>query len=466
MPARGLAARGSLQGTLAGILHERMTSTRLADALQAAEEEASPGSEAAAQVREARREVDLASKLPADLTRALAEATTRGHQSWVAARAASDASLFEADLTEILQLCREEAACLAGPGAEPYDALLDKFEPGSTQAELAPLFDSLSSELSPLLRRVQESGRELDESPARGEFPPAAQEAFGRRVAEQIGFDFQAGRLDLAAHPFCSGFDAGDVRITWRFEQDDFRPALFGILHEAGHGLYEQGLRADWQRTPLGAASSLGLHESQSRLWENQVGRSRAFWEWALPVFREHFPRAPRFELDQLYPALHTTKPSLIRVEADQGTYDLHVALRFEIERGLFSGELEVRDLEGAWNERYEAWLGLRPPNVAQGVLQDIHWSMGGFGYFPTYTLGNLMNAQLFVAAKQAIGDLDSQMAAGNFTPLLDWLRENVHRHGRQYSAKQILERASGKPLGSEAFLAERRSSARELYGV
>ncbi len=466
MPSKGGAARGKLQATLAGLRHEKLVSSEMEDALRAAEEGAVDGTPEHAQVREARRAFDRAARIPGELARALAEAATLSHESWVAARKAADFSLFERDLAHMIGLKREEAGLLARGDITPYDALLDQWEPGMTEAKLVPLFAELRDVLAPIVHGVRECGRTIDESPARGDFPAAAQYAFGRSMAEAIGFDFDAGRLDLAPHPFCSGFAPSDVRLTWRFDAGDFRPALFGILHEAGHGLYEQGLPGAWQRTPIGGAVSLGVHESQSRLWENLVGRSRAFWEWALPRFHAHFPGASGVTLDALLPALHTIQPSLIRVEADQGTYDLHIAIRFELERAIFAGELEARDLPDAWDARYGAFLGVRAPSVADGVLQDIHWSMGGFGYFPTYTLGNLINAQLFTAARAALGDLDAMFARGEFAPLLGWLRENVHAHGARYTATELVERATGRPLSAADFLADRAATAASVYGV
>jgi len=466
MPPKGFRARGKLQATLAGARHARLNAPELADAIEAAAEQAPPQSELAAQVREARRAVRRVARVPEKLQRELAEAQTLAHESWRAAREASDFGLFERDLAHLIRLKREEAGLVAGEGGRPYDALLDDFEPGATEEDLVPLFETLRRELTPIVRAVAECGREVDESPARGRFPADAQLAFGRRIAERMGFDFQSGRIDRAAHPFCSGFDPSDVRITWRHQEDDFRPALFGIMHEAGHGLYEQGLPAELQRTPIGEACSLGVHESQSRLWENLVGRSRAFWRFALPLFHEHFPEASGVTVDALWPALHTIKPSLIRVEADQGTYDLHVAVRFEIERRIFSGELEAGDLPAAWDDAYEDLLGVRPRNAAEGVLQDIHWSFGGFGYFPTYTLGNLINAQLFRAAGDELGDLDAMFAAGELHTLLDWLRDKIHRHGSRYPARELVQRATGRPLSPDDFLAQRRETAEAVYGV
>lgn len=466
MPEKGSEARGRVQSTLAGVRHAKLTATELSDALASAAEGVEEGSVEAAQVREARRELDRISKIPESLARDLALAATRAHESWRRARAASDFSLFQPDLEHMVGLKREEARLLAGPDGRPFDALLDQFEPGVTEAELEPLFTELRGRLSSIVRAVTESGKAVDESPARGDFPMEAQRAFGHRVAREMGFDFEAGRLDLAPHPFCSGFAPTDVRITWRYLADDFRSALFGIMHEAGHGLYEQGLPLEWDGTPIGPATSLGIHESQSRLWENLVGRSQAFWSWCLPLFHEYFPGSRDVTVDRLWPALNTVKPSLIRVEADQGTYDLHIAVRFEVERALIGGEVEVRDLPELWDVTYEELLGIRSPDVADGVLQDIHWSFGGFGYFPTYTLGNLINAQLFVAAKDALGDLDAMFARGEFRPLLDWLRDNIHQHASRYPANELVERVTGRALSPDDFLAERARVAEEVYGV
>lgn len=466
MPPRGTAGRGKLRATVAGLRHARLASPELADALAAATEAAEPGSELAAQVREAERLVRRTRRIPERLAREQAEARTEGHVAWVRAREESDFALFRPALERLIALAREEAAALAEDFPNPYDAMLDAFEPGAREAELVPLFARLSERLGPLVRAVAESGVVVDEEPVRGSYPMEAQRAFALEVAARMGFDFEAGRLDRAVHPFCSGFNPGDVRITWRWNVEDFRSGLFGVMHEAGHGLYEQGLPAGWQRTPIGAAVSLGVHESQSRFWENMVGRSRAFWTWALPRFHETFPERRDLDLDRLVPTLRTVRPSLIRVEADEGTYDLHVVVRFEVERRLFAGELGVDDLPAAWDEGYERHLGIRPPDAARGVLQDVHWSFGAFGYFPTYTLGNLIMAQLNRTAREALGDVDAMLAAGELRPLLDWLRENVHRHGSRYPAMELVERATGRQLGAEDWLAVRAAAVEEVYGV
>jgi carboxypeptidase Taq len=320
--------------------------------------------------------------VPADLARAIAEHQSKALASWQQARAANDFASFAPDLERMVALTIEQADAYvaAGVAERRYDALLDGYEPGARESTLAPLLGALRDELAPLVLAVADSGRIIDESVCLGSFPEDAQRAFATEVATAMGYDFAAGRLDASAHSFTTAFNPNDVRITWRWQDDDFRPGLFGVMHEAGHALYEQGLPAAWDATPIGSAVSLGVHESQSRLWENQVGRSRAFWSWALPRFREHFPHHRRFDLDELWPALHTVVPSLIRVEADETTYNLHIVVRFEIERKLFVGDLTVADLPDAWADAYEEMLGIRPSDVANGVLQDIHWSMGAFG--------------------------------------------------------------------------------------
>jgi carboxypeptidase Taq len=464
LPPRGQAGRGKVLATLAGIAHRALTSTELADAVAAAEEAAEPDSVDAAQAREARREMERARRVPEALEKAFAESRSAALVCWQQARKDKDFAAFLPTLERQVGLVRERADALRGEDGTRYDALLEEFEPGARVADLEPLFAHLRAELAPMVQSAADSGREVDESVAHGAFPADAQRGFVREVAAAIGFDFQAGRLDPAAHPFCSGFGAGDVRLTWRWYEDDFRPALFGVMHEAGHGLYEQGMPAAWHRTPLGRDAGLGIHESQSRLWENRVGRSRAFWDWVMPRFRAAYPgHAP--DADALWKALHTCRPSPIRVEADEATYDLHILLRFAIERPLVEGGLEPADLPAAWAEQSAALLGFVPEDDAQGVLQDIHWAMGLFGYFPTYTLGNMYAAQLYEAADRELG-IDALAAAGDFGPLLDWLRVHVHRHGRSRPAAELVEAASGAPPSPEPLLEHLRANVAAVYGV
>jgi len=466
MPRKGGARRARLQATLAGLRHARLVAPELGELVERCGERAEPGSVLAAQVREARRVLGRVTRVPERLARERAQAASEGHEAWNAARQASDFALFRPALERIVALAREVAGILSVPGGHPYDVWLDEYEPGARTVDVAELLGDLAAELVPLVRAAAETGRRPDVAILRGDYPPERQLAFAREVVERFGFDFGRGRIDVAPHPFCSGFGPDDVRLTWRSDPADFRPALFGILHEAGHGLYEQNLPSELARTPVGGACSLGVHESQSRLWENLVGRSLSFWRWALPGLQRAFPAARSIRLEELLPVLNTVEPSLIRVEADQGTYDLHVCLRFELERALFAGELEVADLPQAWNEGSQRILGLAPRNDAEGVLQDIHWSMGAFGYFPTYTLGNLTAAQLFEAARRDLGDLDEAFQKGEFQPLATWLRERVHRHGSLFPAAELIARATGAPLSSAAYLARRRADVARTYGV
>lgn len=468
MPAQGVEGHSRVAATLAGLKHAKVTAPELLDALDGCAEVAQEGSLLASQVRCARLDVDRAVKVPEALVRELAQAASQGIAAWQEARAQADFSLFEKPLRRLVELRRQEAAAIDSDAAA-YDVLIQGFEPDSSEAELAPLFASLRRELGPLVQAVQESGLEVDEGVAEGSFPLAAQEDFGRFLSVAIGFDYGRGRLDGSTHPFCIGIDADDVRLTWRAQEDDFRSAVFGILHESGHGLYEQGLAGQYPGTPVGDAVSLGIHESQSRLWENHVGRSRGFWRWALPHFRERFPDHfttgnDEAHLDRLWPALHTVVPSLIRVEADEATYNLHIAIRFELERALFSGQVGVTELPGAWDDLYQELLGIRADNAADGVLQDIHWSMGMFGYFPTYTLGTMAAAQLFAAAERELGDLEAAFAEGSFAPLLAWLRREVHHHGGRYPASELIERATGRPLSSDDLLAYLRQTVADAY--
>lgn len=463
MPAGAQAGRGKTLATLAGLKHRLLSAPELREALAACEEAAEPGSALAAQVRWARRDVDRAVKVPETLERELAEAKSRALAVWIEARRDSDFERFVPEIERLVELRRQEAAAI-DPGAPAYDVLLDLFEPGSSEAGLVPLFEELRRELGPLVRAVAESGVEIDESPALGHFPEPAQKCLGLEIAAEIGFDFESGRLDLAPHPFCVGIAQGDVRLTWRYQDDDFRPALFGILHEMGHGLYEQGLPGEWRRTPAGRAMSLGIHESQSRMWENLVGRSRGFWQWALPRFQAAFPGEAERTVEALWPALHTVKPSPIRVEADEATYNLHVLVRFELERALFAGQLQPAELGAAWDDLYQEVLGIRPGDAAEGVLQDVHWAHGVFGYFPTYTLGNLMSAQLYAAAERDLGDLDAAFARGEFAPLLGWLREKIHHPAGFQEPDELIERASGKSLDTADLLAHLRRTAEAVY--
>lgn len=455
---RGAPLRAEQLAALSGLVHERFTRPEVEAWLAAAEEdEALTADEAiAANLREIRRDLDRASKLPGSLVREIAQTSALAQRAWRDAREASDFSAFAPYLEKTLELARAKAACYrdGATGAEAYDALLDEYEPDASAEQLERVFSDLRARLTPLIAEVAEAQRG-NSSPLDGlRIPVERQDLFCRSVLERLGFDFGAGRLDISTHPFCDGIGPGDTRLTTRFREEDFLDGLSSAMHEAGHGLYEQGLPKDrFFGQPLGEAAGLGIHESQSRLWENIVGRSLAFWRWALPEARRVLQSDLNgAQVEDLFQAANRVEPGLIRVDSDEATYNLHIMLRFDLERALLSGDLSVEDLPGAWNERIRTDLGLEVPNDRQGCLQDIHWSMGAVGYFPTYTLGNLYAAQLWEAASHDLVGLEEAIARGEFGELLGWLREKVHRHGRRYSAAELCHRATGSELSAEPF--------------
>jgi carboxypeptidase Taq len=468
MPPKGAEHRANQSSLIARITHQQFTAPRVGELLSAVEGTdlvRDPESDAAVNVRELRRSYDRATKLPASLVEEMSKTAVLGQQAWVEARKKSDYATFRPWLAKTLDLKKREAECV-GYKASPYDALLDPFEPGDTAEDVRQVFASFREPLVDLVRRIGESGKRAPIELFDRHFPAAAQEALSRDAAARIGFDFDAGRLDVSVHPFCSHLGPGDVRMTTRYSEGKFG-AFFGVLHETGHGLYGQGQPAEHFGTPRGEYISLGIHESQSRMWENLVGRSRAFWEFFFPRAKETFPTALRdVSLDQWLFAQNDIRPSLIRVEADEATYNLHILLRFEIEQAMVAGELGVDDVPGAWDERMRQYFGLTPPDAARGVLQDIHWSGGAIGYFPTYTLGNLYAAQFFEQARTDLGDLDAQFARGEFLPLLGWLREHIHRHGKRYTARQLVRKVTGRDLSAEPLMRHLTRKAQEFYGV
>jgi carboxypeptidase Taq len=462
MPHAGSAHRGEQMALLARLRHEMLTAPRVGELL-AAVEGAPPSDDAAANVREIRRVHDRAVKVPKELVEELARVTTRAQQVWQEARKADDFAAFRPWLEQVVRLKRQEAQAVGYKGV-PYDALLDEYEPGATTAEISRTFAALRGELVPLVQAITSSGRRPRREVLEAEFPVDRQEAFGRAAAAALGFDFGAGRLDVTTHPFCSGIGPGDCRITTRYNPRFFNEAFFGILHEAGHGIYEQGLPAEHYGTPLGSYASLGVHESQSRLWENQVGRGRPFWEHFYPRARKEFPALRDVTADEFYFTVNDVRPSFIRVEADEATYNLHILLRFELEQALVSGDLAPADAPGAWDERFQKSFGMEPPTDTLGCLQDIHWSFGGIGYFPTYTLGNLYAAQFMEQARRDLGDVEADFRRGEFGRLKGWLNGTIHRHGQRYRAGELCRRVTGKALTHEPLLAYLRGKYAPLY--
>jgi carboxypeptidase Taq len=469
LPPKGTEHRGNQMALISRMNHERFTSPRVGELLsqlEASDLMKDRDSDAAVNVRETRRAYTRAVKLPPSLVEEMARTEILAQAAWVDARKKSSYADFEPWLAKWLKLKTQEADCV-GYQHSRYDALLDPFEPDETAAGVAKVFESLRGSLVELVGKISTSGRKAPVEILERPYPTAAQEKLGRLAAQAVGFDFDAGRLDVSVHPFCSGLGPGDTRMTTRYDERYFGDAFFGVLHETGHALYDQGLPAEHFGTPRGEAISLGIHESQSRLWENFVGRSRSFWRHFLPIAKQTFPDTLKdVSEDQWYFAVNDVRPSFIRTEADEATYNLHVLIRFELEQAMLNGDLPTKDVPAAWNERMKKYLGLTPPDDAKGCLQDIHWSGGAIGYFPTYTLGNLYAAQFFEQARKDLGDVDGQFASGQFAPLLDWLRKNIHSQGKRYTARELVKRVTGRDLSAEPLLRHLRAKASELYGV
>ena len=467
MPPKAAVLRAEQLAWISKTGHEKLTDQRIGVLISQLESENGLDDVEMANVRLARESYDRATKLPTEFVEEMAKHRSRAQISWTEARASDDFSIFRDDLAKAVELARAKADYL-GYDALRYDALLDLYETGFTVERVDPLFAGLRENVAPLIRAVMDRGRRPDISwIENNSWPQEAQEKLSHSVAEAIGFDFGAGRRDASTHPFCGGPNPDDVRWTTRYNESDPFGSLYGSMHETGHGTYEQGRRRDLDFQPAGQANGLGVHESQSRLWENQVGRSREFCEWALPLWKECFPENMEgVGVEELWQAVNLVEPSLIRVEADEATYNLHIMIRYEIEKMLIGGDLEVDDLPDAWDEMYEEFLGIRAPNRALGVLQDIHWSMGAFGYFPSYTLGNLYAAQLLEAARDDLPDHDSQIKRGDFQPLLDWMRSKVHNRGSILMPAELIEEATGDSPSPDAFVRYLGSKIERLYGV
>jgi carboxypeptidase Taq len=461
LPPGSAEQRAAQQAALAETRHGAASDPRVGEMLALLERDiAELDEDRRIVVRWARRDYDRVTKLPAAFVRAKAEAGSRGYHAWKAAREQTDFSQYVPVLARNLALAREEAAYL-GFSHAPYDYMIDKHDPGMTAATVERLFGELRAELVPFVREVGLRGAG-DSSAALKGFPVEEQAAFLREVTERIGFDYTRGRIDVSLHPFCSGTGA-DVRMTTRYDPENPLDSLFSSIHETGHGLYEQGLRADQHHTALGQAIGMGVHESQSRLWENQIARSRSFWDFFEPKLRERFPaQLSGITSDALYRTINAVAPTLIRVDADEVTYNLHIVLRFELEKRLFSGELAIADLPAAWNAACRDLLGLEPANDREGVLQDVHWSDGAFGYFPSYCIGNMLAAQLWYCMLAEHPRLEEDFRRGDFAWVLRWLRTRIHAEGKRYDTLALVQRVTGEPLSSKHLM----RYLRERYGA
>ncbi|MCP3144385.1 carboxypeptidase M32 [Pyxidicoccus xibeiensis] len=467
LPSKAGPARAHQLSTLQGLHHERLVDPRLGEALAKAASQDSLSEDERAMVRVLSREREREVRVPSALVKALAEAQSRALHAWREARKERRFAVFQPALQRLLALRREQADAY-GHGGERYDALLEGHEPGMRVERLTPVLAALREHLIPMVAKLAAApARPVPRLFEGRHYDKDAQWAFTLRLLKDIGFDLEAGRQDLSIHPFTGGTHPQDVRLTTHLDESSPLPAIFSTIHEAGHGLYEQGFSPEHYRTPLANAPSMGLHESQSRLWENIIGRSRPFWEHYFPALRSAFPQAlSGVELDGFHAAVNEVRPSLIRIESDEVTYNLHIALRYELELLLVRDELPLADLPAAWNARMEKYLGVTPPDDARGVLQDIHWAWGELGYFPTYSLGNLYAASLHRAAERAIPDLSGHLRRGELLPLRDWLRTHVHSQGFRLPAEELVRAVTGHGLTDTDFLAYLKEKYGALYGV
>jgi carboxypeptidase Taq len=454
MPPGGSEIRAHHLATLHRTAHELFVADetgRLLDEVTEYEESLDPESDEASLIRVARRDYDKARRVPTELRAELAMAASHGLRAWAEAKEASDFGRFLPALERTLELKRRYIECFDGAD-EPYDILLDDYERGMKTAQVRAIFDRLKTEQIPLLAEIVRRNGDSGDGAVDGEFPIDAQRAFSRQVIEAFGLRPGTWRLDPTAHPFASGGGVDDIRLT-TFYHDDNLESLFASMHEYGHGLYEHGVDPALERTPLGTGVSLGLHESQSRMWENLVGRSRPFWRFFYPRLQQAFPRLAGVDLETFYRAINRVQPSLIRIHADEVTYNLHIILRFELEQDMVKGDVELRELPEIWRQRMHEYLGVEVPDDAHGVLQDMHWGGGSIGYFSTYSLGNVMSLQIWERVVAEIPDLDEQFERGEFGALREWLRERLHRHGRKFTPAATLAKVVGGPIDPEPYL-------------
>jgi carboxypeptidase Taq len=467
MPPGGQRARAEQLATLGRIAHERFVSDeigRLLEELRPYEEQQPYDSDEASLIRVTRRDWEKARQVPPELSAEITRAGAIAYAAWVEARKNSDFSAFLPYLKTNVELKHRYVDCFE-PTDELYDVLLDDFEPGMKAAEARAVLEHVRSELVPLIRELAERGDDVDDSSLYGDFPLATQKEFEQVVLDRFGFETSSWRLDPTVHPFASGTARTDIRLTSRYFADRYE-SLFSTMHEFGHGLYERQVSESLDRTPLQRGASMSLHESQSRMWENLVGRSHPFWRHFYPLLQPRFARLGDVDLETFYRAVNKVQPSLIRVEADEVTYNLHIILRFELEQEIMSGAIPLTDLPEAWNARMKEYLGIDVPNDAQGVLQDVHWSFGGFGYFPTYSLGNVVSVQIWERIREALPDLDEQIENGEFGALRAWLGEHLHQYGRKFMPQEMLERLVGGPMDAGPYIRYLKDKMGGIYGL
>lgn len=468
MPDGAAEARADQMATIEELRHRVITDDaigKLLEELAPYEAELDYDSDEAAHIRVARREYERRVRVPAELNAEIQRTASLGGMAWQEARANNDWAAFQPVLEKMVDLRTQWAECFA-PYDNIYNPLLDYYEPGMTYEQIDAVFKGLKPHLTALIEQINANQDAVDDSVLHLDYPAEAQMAIGQEIVAALGYDFNHGRLDLSAHPFTTAPARLDVRITTRVDESFLPMSVMGTIHEGGHAIYEQNVAPNLYRTLLGTGASMSIHESQSRFYENVLGRSRAFWTYWYPRLQETFPHLADVDLDTFYRALNKAQPSLIRTEADEVTYGSHIILRFELENDLFNGRLSVADLPREWNERTEAYLGIVPPTDAQGVLQDIHWSQGYFGYFPDYLLGSIFSVQLWEQMRQEMPDVESQIERGEFAPLTGWLTEKVHKHGVKYTLPELSERVTGQPLTWEPYMAYLNEKFDEVYGL
>lgn len=463
MPKNGDSFRSRQIATLSGLSHNLFTNNELSDCIDAALADHSLDQEQHINVLETKKILDKKKKMDADFVMHMSRTISNTFIAWQKAKTENDLSLYVPQLTKIVELKKQEAQII-GYSGHIYNALLDEYEPEMTTAELDTLFSDVKIRLKPLLDSIQNS-QQIDDSCLKQFYPKDIQWQFGLDVLKSMGYDFDSGRQDISSHPFTTSFNVHDVRVTTRIDEHDIANMLWSCIHEGGHALYEQGLPSASYGLPTGEAVSLGIHESQSRLWENNVGRSMAFWKYQYPKLQNAFPtQLANISLQQFYAAMNKVEPSFIRTESDELTYHFHIMIRYELEKALISNDLSCKDLPAAWNEMYKKYLGLDVTDHRKGLLQDVHWSHGSFGYFPTYSLGSFFAAQFYVAAQKEIPDLIQQIEQGNTSNLLAWLRKSIHAHGRKYKANDLCKNCTGSTLMLDYFMDYAKAKYSKIY--
>lgn len=469
MPPGGSSVRSEQVELMASLIHKEHTSAAYKKALSSLIDLESGNivgkgvsKEQKAALREWRRDYLLATTLPNTFVKEFARLTSEGITVWAQARSENNFALFAPYLEKIVAMSRQKAE-YHGYKDHPYDALLDYFEPNTTSQEVNHLFSIVKKEIHALLQKIN-SSKQVDDSCLHGKFSEEKQLAFGKVLLEAMGYDLRKGRLDLSTHPFSMAIHPSDSRVTTRIHHTSIFDSLSAVLHEGGHSLYEMGMLPEYYGSPLCEAVSLGIHESQSRFWETRIGQSKPFWKHFLPKLSQTFPKLKGISLNTFYKAINKVAPTYIRVEADEVTYSLHVILRFELEKQLIEGSLKVKDLPEAWNDKMKTLLGITPKTDSEGCLQDIHWSMGAFGYFPTYTLGNLYASQFFEAFEKTFSDWETAVAKGELLFIREWLREQIHQYGRTYQAAELVKKVTGKPLSSAPYLNYLKTKYSKIY--